>query len=332
MKKILIVIALMSTFILAEAQTAKKYIFLEHFTNTYCSICSSRNPIFYSTIANYADNVHHIAVHPKVPYQQCSLYNANQADNEARRVHHNIFGTPKVFMNGKSTQSNPLIRADQLDAELNKKTSVGIQISAIPTNNAQSGEIEIFTTGDLPTGNLKLYIAAVEKLVDFSAPNGEKEHHDVLRKFVSANTGDAFVPAASGQSVKVSYDFDFENSWVSSQMYVLAWIENADTKEVLNSGSQFDPPVEVSSSTTKINALPIVVQPNPATDIVRVAFDQPVSGLVTVQNLSGQTFFNEKIEQNSTFKQLNISDLEKGVYLLRVETETGIGIKKIIKQ
>ncbi len=317
-----------------SAQTAKKYVHLEHFTNTRCGLCSGRNPGFFNTIENYEGLVHHLAVHPRVPYSNCLLYQANTADNEARRAYHGVLGTPSVYMNGtKVNQGSTLIRATQLDDAMDKTTSVGIDISAVSSSDGQSGIVTVHTTGAVPMGNFRIYIAAIEKTVNYNAPNGETVHHNVLRKFISSNEGDMYTPAATGEALEIPYTIAYESNWEASEMYVMAWIQDTGSKRVLNSGSQFDPPVNTgSSSTVEVNQLDFKVLPNPVIDQVNVQFDQPLNGVIKVQNLAGQEVANKEIEANSTSTTLNINDLQSGVYILRIESLEGIGVRKFVKE
>lgn len=317
-----------------SAQTAKKYVHLEHFTNTRCVLCSSRNPTFFNTIENYEDLVHHVAVHPRVPYSGCVLYQANTADNEARRVFHGVVSTPNVYMDGtKVSQGSTLISASQLDDAKDKTTSVGIDISASVSNAEQIGTITVHTTGSVPTGNFRIFIAALEKTVNYNAPNGESVHHNVLRKFISSNEGDIFSLAASGGAIEIPYTLTYESTWEASEMFVMAWIQDTDSKIVLNSGSQFDPPVNTgASSTVEVNQLDFKVLPNPVVDQLNLQFDQPMTGVIKVQNLAGQEVVNKEIEKNSFSTSLNISDLQNGVYILRIESIEGIGVRKFFKE
>jgi len=240
-------------------QTATKYVFLEHFTNTRCGNCASRNPAMFNTIANYEGKVHHLAVHPSVPYSSCALYQANTEDNNARKDYLAVFATPRVFMNGVRTSGSQLITAAALDAAIDQKTSLGVQVTANSTAASLSGTVEVFTTGDAPSGNFRLMIVATEKLLAYNAPNGESEHHDVLRDSWEAN-GTAFTPAAKDGSVSIDFNIPMNADWKADEMYILAWVEDIDTKEVLNSGSQFDPPVTTgTSSVNDLNVVPFNV-------------------------------------------------------------------------
>nr|MBK9652878.1 hypothetical protein [Bacteroidota bacterium] len=80
----------------ANAQSPKT-VLVEHFTNTWCSICASKNPAMYQTLSNYPQ-VLHIAFHPSSPYPGCVFNVQNMAENDARANYYNAYGgTPKCF-------------------------------------------------------------------------------------------------------------------------------------------------------------------------------------------------------------------------------------------
>ena len=78
----------------AEAQVPRK-ILVEHFTNTLCSFCASRNPGFYSNLNNQSDVIH-LSIHSGTPYTQCLLYQQNASPSDARRFYYGITGTPAL--------------------------------------------------------------------------------------------------------------------------------------------------------------------------------------------------------------------------------------------
>ncbi len=65
----------MLAFNISNAQNQS--VLVEHFTNTLCSICASRNPGFYQNLQSQQD-VLHIAYHPSSPYAACVLNKQNR--------------------------------------------------------------------------------------------------------------------------------------------------------------------------------------------------------------------------------------------------------------
>lgn len=311
----------------ADAQT-KKYPLLEHFTNSWCSICASRNPSFFNTLTSYQDQVHHISIHPSIPYQGCIFYQANMADNNARKDFYNIFGTPRVIANGTQSNSSPLITTAQLDQLTGEMANVGIQVTETSGTDREA-TVEVFTFGNPPSGNLKIFAAIVEKEINYSAPNGENLHHNVLRKFVTSNEGDDFTPAQDGEKVTITYNYSIESNWVDSEIYLLVWIQDVDTKEVFNSGTRFD---EAISSVSSTNDEMLMIAPNPANDFVNINIQNGKLQSVLLTDLNGKIVYQiENINATGTF-EVPLKEFSKGVYLLRIETNNGIQLEKIVKQ
>lgn len=73
-----------------------------------------------------------------------------------------------------------------------------------------------------------------------------------------------------------------------------------------------------------------VVFPNPTQDLLTIKFPvNQTKAEVTIYNFLGQQMFNKEI--TSTNNELNIVNIESGMYLLKIETEKGIISKRIIK-
>jgi hypothetical protein len=76
----------------------------------------------------------------------------------------------------------------------------------------------------------------------------------------------------------------------------------------------------------------ISVFPNPLEDQLHItntsAPDEPIT--ISIINISGQVV--KKITETSFNSAINVEDLATGLYVLRIETEKGVAIKKIIKK
>ena len=223
------------------AQTpAKKYVLLEHMTNSKCSICKSKNPAFYSLIsqAQYADDVHHIAYHPSVPYNTCVFYLANKTENNARTAVYGVQGTPRLAINGTLISENgPLLPEATLQTYLDKTSPVYLQVTETGTGSERVASISIHTVDNTPIEGYKLYAALVEKTINLTTPNGETQHHDVFRKMLPEINGITYTPASVGQEVTFTFNYTIDAGWNASEMYVVAFLQNPTTKDVLNSGT-----------------------------------------------------------------------------------------------
>jgi len=73
--------------------------------------------------------------------------------------------------------------------------------------------------------------------------------------------------------------------------------------------------------------------PNPANKTIIITFNSTNKiSVVEIFNSLGQTVLTKHIKIASKSQQINISDLQKGVYFIKVQTDTGCFIKKMLKE
>jgi len=89
-----------------------------------------------------------------------------------------------------------------------------------------------------------------------------------------------------------------------------------------------------STPETAANSLALFVQPNPASDLLNVTLGQSVSGPVrcSLIGADGRIAFREERDTYVSGQVLTfgLQQLPKGVYLLRVETNAGSGVEKVV--
>ncbi|MCS6930154.1 MAG: T9SS type A sorting domain-containing protein [Saprospiraceae bacterium] len=317
-------------------QQPKQYVLIEHFTNSRCPICASRNPAFYDLIRQYAKDIHHLAIHPSVPYSTCVFYQANPPHNTARANFYGINGTPRVVLNGIPVPAgNPLLPAATLQAALGKTSPVAIEVKEAGTAPTKTAQIIVRTFGNTPPGTYKLWVAVAEKTVNYNAPNGENKHYDVLRAFLTNPDGnDISLPPPGGSvSFNFSYTHTQPNGWTShyDSLYVLAFIQEINTKAVLNSGTRFDP-VFTEVSAPSASAHSVLCFPNPTADQTYVALSGEYVRSVEVCSSNGQCFAVEYTLEAGDRLRLSLSSFPPGLYYIRLTTDLGAYTGRIIRQ
>ena len=305
----------------------KKFVLLEHFTNTRCGICGNANPAFYTRWSAYPDDIHHISYHPSFPYSNCAIYQSNPTENSKRATFYNVPATPYVMKNGGSGSSAGSTSTSVLNGLVGGKSPVLVQVSESGTAN-RSGIVSVFShpSAALPTGNLTLYVAAVEKEYLYNAPNGETVHHNVFRHMIV--DGQPIQLAASAGKVEQNYAYTLDPSWNDNEMYVMAWVQNSTSKEVYNSGSSLDAQV---LNTKLLNQSAVKIAPNPVTDAFTISFDEATKGNVQVFDLLGKAIQSITFE-NQIQWEVQTASMTKGVYLVRIQTPKGVLTRKVLVQ
>ncbi|MEQ1744708.1 MAG: Omp28-related outer membrane protein [Saprospiraceae bacterium] len=329
----LFVVFALAVFTLGAQSLPKKYVLLEHFTNSRCSVCASRNPAFYTLIHQYPNEVRHISYHPAIPYNDCKIYLANTTQNNARTAAYGVFGTPRVALNGNLVPiGNPLLPAATLQAAFGQQSPIAIEVEESGTAPNKTAIVTVRSFGDTPAGNYKLFVAVAERTVNYASPNGEQKHYDVFRSMLTSIDGDAITLPVKGQSdnYTFSYTHTQPNGWPSNydSLYVLAFVQNTSTQEVLNSGTRFDP---VFTDTDEAGeAQPVRIQPNPASEEATVLMPGEQVARVEVFSISGGLVFSDNQEQADRVR-LPVSALEPGIYVVRIVGKNGLYSGKFVK-
>jgi hypothetical protein len=101
----------------AVARQIPKAVIAEHFTNTWCSICASRNPGLLSNLNSFPQLIH-IAYYPSSPHAGCPLTMHNPVEANARTNYYGIYGgIPQLVVGGSVVSgvfTNPAIFSSQL--------------------------------------------------------------------------------------------------------------------------------------------------------------------------------------------------------------------------
>jgi len=286
-----------------NAQLPPKYATLELFTNTPCPICGSQNPGLFSRLAAYEGEYHLVSFYPGKPYSSCVFYQANISENTARlNFYPMVFGTPTVAINGIQFKSSSGVTNTILDGVTGGESWLKVKVDET-FGNTRTAQITLtdHVGGSLETG--KLFAVVVERLILYNAPNGETQHHNVFRKFLTDVNGED-VDMSSGMATR-EYQYTLDAGWQADEVYVIAWLMNPDTKEIYNSGTRFDPSL---SGTKDLERLALNVYPNPVSEEVSIVLPNGFSDAVlSVFDASGKVIYDQSTVGNSIVKILTES-------------------------
>jgi hypothetical protein len=303
---------------------APRYAFVEHVTNSRCSVCASRNPAMYTLLGQNASQVHHLAYHPSFPYSNCVFYQANTTENNARASFYDVSSTPRVILNGSLVgPATQLLPAATLNAQLNQTSPIYVQV----TETATTATVTVHTVGAQPTGSYKLYVALAEKTVNQTTPNGEGVHRDVFRDMLNNIDGDDISLSNTGGSVTNTFTKTSNSNWNADELYVIAWIQDVQTKEIPNSGTKFDP---VVSGVGEIAAERLAFSPNPATGAVFANIADDTAQDVQIMALDGSVVAAQW-STNGNRVELDVENFPAGIYFVSIRGEKQTFTGKLVK-
>ncbi|MEO8085609.1 MAG: T9SS type A sorting domain-containing protein [Bacteroidota bacterium] len=318
---------------IAFSQVAKKTI-VEHFTNTNCSVCASRNPGFYTNL-NAQTNVLHLAIHPSAPYASCLLYQQNATENDARTNYYGVYGsTPRLIINGTVISAGADYSSNAIFTPyigLTSPASIRIVQEKFSTDSIRS-TIIIKTEATNTLGALSLFVALAEDTVFYLGGNGESLHFDVFRKSLSNTIGDAVTLSSTvGDSAVFIFTSLSNPVWNFSRIFTMAILQEANSKNLVQaeavSASSGVVTTGISNNSKQSNT---IIFPNPADKYITIQPGESKSATVSITTFEGKLVMQNIISQ--TDNRIDISALPKATYFLTVNTAKGEYTQKITKQ
>lgn len=255
MKKNILLFTLICLSLLTYSQVPKKVV-VEHFTNTKCSVCASRNPGFYTNY-NAQSGVIHLAIHPSSPYSACVLSQHNAVENDARTNYYGIYGgTPRLVIQGVVISSGANYSQSSIFTPyLSQLSPASIKIvQSKYGNDSIRSRIVIKTEATHTLGGLSLFVALAEDTINYTGSNGEPVHYDVFRKSLTGATGvNITLPATVGDSVVYTKSSTVNAAWNFSRIVTLAILQETVSKAVVQSQSVLASSNNITTGISSLN-------------------------------------------------------------------------------
>jgi len=249
MKKQLLSFTLFFLFcgITAVYSQAKKMVLFEHFTNASCNPCALQNPGFENDILKKnKGRVLHVAYHTSWPgVDPMNAYNATEI--QSRVSYYSVTGVPNVKMQGNKYSGGPAgVTNSMIDNEAMIPSPLRIKVKEMPNGGiTRNVEVVVYSVDTLPSGTYKLRTAVVEREKTYtSAPglNGETYFPNIFRKFLNTATGEVFSASSIGDSIVYNFTYSLDTAvWDTTQIYIVAFVQDDANKYVINAGSNYDP-------------------------------------------------------------------------------------------
>jgi hypothetical protein len=308
------------------AQTNQSVI-VEHFTNTNCSVCGSRNPGLHSNLANNNPEVIHISYHPSRPYNDCKLNNHNGTENDDRTKYYGIYGsTPQIVIQGETKPRANFNNADLFD------DYKGVEASYLSETTYEMGVDSMYVMVVLKSNSttdwtdLNVVVMAIEDTVNYKGRNSERVHYNVFRRSFTGVEGQEIGNLIElGDSVVYYFSLPIHQDWDVDQMSTISIIQNKSDKSIANAekgtaGTVQRPVGLKNESRSEVSIFPTIVddQLNVSTTDYESYEIIGLDGKVLMKGI-----FTNKIE---------VGALEKGLYIFRLRDEESFVSSRFIKR
>lgn len=290
---------------------------VESFTNAGCMPCAQQNPAFDSLIETNIDRLAVIKYHTRWPLATDPMYLSNAASIDARTDFYNVATVPTAILDGNRFFSAPSgINQNIINQLLNIPPRFEMQIGSEvhPGDNKITVRVEGEAVSSVG-GDLRLFVALVERETHFDAPpgtNGETDFLHVLKEFLTDATGLNLGDVGIGCHFDYTFDSKSTDNQGIENLSTIAWIQNCNTHEVYQACKHN----LVSASVNESMGNDIQVYPNPTDGIVNIMTG---GRKVTLYNMLGQCIFESKGEK---LVSLDLKPFGSGIYAIKTEKQT----------
>lgn len=256
-KAVVVLLLLPAASLLLEAQSQRMILF-EEMSNASCGPCASQNPTYHAYITQHQDRFLPLAWRANFPGRD--VMNAdNKTMHDGRLLYYSITGVPHVRVNGLIAPLSP----GWYDGAAADTAAQSAQVAATPTTSpitltvteSRAGlistvDVNVSSTTAMTDQTLQIAVVEAHHYYASAGTNGEKDFYNVVRQLVPGNDGTPLTLTANeNKTVTQSFTIDAAK-WNASQVYVVAFVQDNTTKEVMQAAaSQFMPKVSLAVGT-----------------------------------------------------------------------------------
>lgn len=236
-KNILIIASLLMLFSLKINAQNERILLFECFTNTSCGPCAQQNPALDALINANADRVAAIKYHMNWPGANDPMYLHNTVDNNSRKGVYSVNSVPHTVVDGIRFANVPSgLSQNTVNTWLNIESPFEMRLSYEVDEAANTITVHVMgRASQAVQGNVKLYVGVIEREIHYtSAPgaNGERDFYSVMKKLLPSASGTPIGNVEPGSYFAYTFTWELANVYNNDQLDAIAWLQNANTKEV----------------------------------------------------------------------------------------------------
>jgi hypothetical protein len=223
---------------------AAKVVLLEDFANVSCVPCVISNQIIESLLNNaYANKIVVVKFPTNFPSPNDPFYLANSSICDARMSYYNIIFAPTLMVDGtfRPSATDSVKVKEKIDERLmvTAPFSIDVEKSFQDSSLIVNINVNAVNLSGINLNDLVLNTIITENDIEFDeAPgsNGEKVFYNVLRKIIPTDNGLSFTALSD---TTLEWQTDLLSNWNPDNLHVVTFIQNVQTKEVLQAGADY---------------------------------------------------------------------------------------------
>ncbi len=265
---------------------------------------------------------------------------------------------PNLFVDGAWNDNPNSYTADIFDQFQTLPSIVEMTSSITVVGQKADIEVKVTPSSNITSGNYKLMVAIVEKQTTKNfKTNGETEFEFVMKKMLPNDAGTLFTFPLKDVSKTVNLSYTFPGTYklpllartdataaptganygginIANEnsveefydLQVVAFIQNSDTKEILQS-SWSAQDWALGTKENKIENTNFEMYPNPTNGNVQIKMNKVNNGSYKIYDINGKVVLSSNII--SPDFQINLDGLNQGLYFIEITNNEKTTIQKL---
>ena len=311
------------TFIKSIARTTM----IEHFSSSTCQPCVEVD----NTMTSLTESNEGKYTYVKYPWNYPGVGDKYYIEDcSVRGAYYGVSGVPSIIFDGTATTKQPK------QSYFDNSYAIPAYIKIIGGYEIEGSNITVKATITpyIDITDVKLFMTVNEKTTTGNVgTNGLTEFHHVLMCMLTGSEGiDTSFYAGQRQQYEFVYDMSTTNVEEMEDLEVAVWIQSYVTKEVHNSATLtegFKEDNEDIDNITEEQISSVQIYPNPVSDRIFIEAETEIEEVV-VYDIYGRHQVTETPSRQGNLS-IDLSDLKSGIYFVKINTEKGNIVRRIIK-
>jgi len=321
---------------------ASRNILFEEFTNCCCGPCATYGPILDAFLEAHPSNTICVKYHTHGPGPDPMFWEDSAQIRLRYSSYYHIYYVPTCNIDAAFQFTGPFVTEDFANY-YNQRLAVSTPLSITVTDVRVAGDsikatVILNLASNLTSGNYKLRVMAVERLIHYASPpgsNGENEFAYCYRKAFPDVNG-VSVPTTAGTHSYI-YTYKRQSDWVDTSIFTEAFLQNDNDSSIVNSGRGHYAPLGINHNGANIPAKYNLNQnyPNPFNPSTVISFDIPKSGnaRLIIYDVLGTVVYrlvDGYLFAGSYKYDFNASGITSGVYFYKLSTDNFTETKRMV--
>lgn len=319
---LLLPVAALAMHVVALAQFPR-IVVVEEFSSVTCKPCTTATHVLNDLVSEKGANVVTIRNHinwPPVPNPYST------SESEGRKSFYEVVSIPQGRLDGttvKVTDKNEVFT--RAEDRLTISAPLKIDVTQTSVEGGFNVEVKVISSADWNSGgSYVLHVVAIQRrihdetILQIPGNNGETFLPDVMRKMITGTEGAEFT-IESEASKTMNYSYQLGSGWQADEMYVVAFVQDDNSKEVIQGGYSARPTSSVDRLHEFAGYSLGQCTPNPARESIMIDYSIAGGEQVSLElyNASGKllkTVDEGMVEPGDHTIRLDVKDLPSGAY------------------